>query len=247
MRNFKSRSSLRWQQFPYNSLRRCKLLYERKQHTQILSVSNFHRGRTSVKRYWRFRWLKMSSRSTRRCNVGTVRTAFVRSTNLPIVATALKNQASRQAVRHLSRSSFGSRAREFSSFVGHSTVTTPIADVTRRDATVTVTRESLVVRRTNGRTDKRINGWTWTEDETRVGERKRGTRSKMALELQISLSRVSLISVIYLFPPRPVARTDPSTHTRLVSRMIAVGTITDTSWPSYNDVACVHRSWYQMT
>lgn len=52
----------------------------------------------------------------------------------------------------------------------------------------------------------------------------------MALELQISLSHVSLISVIYLFAPRPVARTDPSTHVRLVSRMIAVGTITDTSY-----------------
>lgn len=51
----------------------------------------------------------------------------------------------------------------------------------------------------------------------------------MALELQISLSHVSLVSVIYLFAPRPVARTDPSTHMRLVSRMIAVETITDTS------------------
>lgn len=55
----------------------------------------------------------------------------------------------------------------------------------------------------------------------------------MALELQISLSHVSLISVIYLFAARPVARTDPSTHMRLVSRMIAVGTITDTSRRSY--------------
>lgn len=44
-----------------------------------------------------------------------------------------KESGSLQAVRHLPRSSFGSRAREFSSFVGHSTVTSPIADATRRD------------------------------------------------------------------------------------------------------------------